>query len=161
MKQRTWKRAPKKREKQREEWESAPTIECFIKMSNTKEYGKGNITSTKIILDRRTVVGVGWECQNNLIYSNLKWLSRICSAASKQPYLTKIQNCGKKTSEIFIIEWPSAHWLPLLYSVIKLYILLLLQLASSPGKTIPIVSAQPLFHHSLSPWKSGHFGKCH
>lgn len=103
-KKRIWKRAPEKRGEWREEWESAPTIECFIKMSTTKEYGKGNITSTKIILGRRMVVEGGWECQNNLIYSNLKWLRYICSAASKQPNLTKIWNCGIEASQFLLLS---------------------------------------------------------
>lgn len=49
------------------EWECGSTIQCFIKTSNTKEHTKGDVTTTKIILGRSRVLGVGWECQKNLI----------------------------------------------------------------------------------------------
>lgn len=142
-------------------------------MSTTKEYGKGNITSTKIILGRRMVVEGGWKCQNNLIYSNLKWLSWICSAASKQLHLTKIWNCGIEASKYFIIEWPNAntHRAPPPHAwqsqLIKSTALLQLPLYSVPTPT----SSQPKEKHPncgsstffflirCHRGKSGHIGK--
>lgn len=80
----TWKRAwAWKSEERQGEWECAPTIQCFIKMSNSKEYRKRDI-STKMILGRSRFLGVGRECQKNLIYSNLIQLSWECSAALKE-----------------------------------------------------------------------------
>ena len=62
----------KEREETEGEWECALTIQHFIKMSNTKDYRKKDITSTKSILGRTRLLGVGGKCQWDLIYSNLK-----------------------------------------------------------------------------------------